>query len=76
MTYIIPFKKRPIIIGQGFHGFSHKELPEDKSDMSYSIDFILPEGTKLIASRSGIVVAVYIEGKKNYSGFGFVPRHY
>ena len=68
MTYIIPFKKRPVKIGQGFHGFSHKDWPKDKADMSYSVDFILPEGTKLIASRSGIVAAVYLKGKNNYSG--------
>jgi len=68
MTYIIPFKKRPVRIGQGFNGMSHRKWPEDKEDFSYSIDFLLPEGTKIIASRSGVVEALKINGKKNYSG--------
>ena len=68
MTYIIPFKKRPVKIAQGFHGFSHKDWPEENVDWSYSVDFILPEGTELIASRAGVVVAVKVNGKINYSG--------
>jgi len=68
--YIIPFEKRPIKIGQGFNNKegSHRKWFKNKADMSYSIDFYLPEGTKIIASRGGIVVAVRVEGKKNYSG--------
>ena len=68
VKYILPFKKRPVKIGQGFHGFSHKDWPEENVDLSYSIDFILPEGTELIASRAGVVVAVKVNGKRNYSG--------
>ncbi len=68
MTYIIPFKKRPIIVGQGFNGVSHKDWPEDNQDWTYSVDFILPEETELIASHSGVVVALKIDGKENYSG--------
>ncbi len=68
MSYIIPFKKRPVKIGQGFHGFSHKDWSEESADWSYSVDFDLPEGTELIASRGGIVVAVNVNGKGNYSG--------
>lgn len=66
--YIIPFKKRPIKIGQGFHGKSHRDWPEDQEDMTYSLDFLLPEGTKLFASRDGEVTKVKDTGKKNYSG--------
>jgi len=66
--YIIPFNKRPIKIGQGFHGQSHKNWPEDKEDFSYSLDFLLPTNTKIIASREGIVNKVKINSKKNYSG--------
>ena len=68
MKYIIPFKKRPVKIGQGFHGASHRKWPEDKEDLSYSIDFLLPVGTELIASRGGVVTKVKSDGKKNYSG--------
>lgn len=68
MNYIIPFKKRPIKIGQGFHGMSHRDWPEDQEDMTYSIDFLLPEGTELIASRGGEVTKVKETGKENYEG--------
>jgi len=67
MDYIIPFKKRPIKVGQGFNQGSHKDWPEYSEDMSYSVDFLLPEGTELIASRKGKVVKVKDSGKKNYS---------
>ena len=68
MTYIIPFKKRPIKIGQGFNQGSHKKWLEDKEDFTYSIDFLLPIGTEIIASKSGIVTKVKSKGSKNYSG--------
>jgi murein DD-endopeptidase MepM/ murein hydrolase activator NlpD len=68
MTYIVPFKKRPIKIGQGFHGKSHRKWPEDKENFSYSIDFLLPIGTKILASRAGIVTKVKKDGNQNYSG--------
>lgn len=68
MRYIIPFKKRSIKLVQGFHGWSHKDWKEDKEDLSYSVDFLLPEGTKIIASRVGVVTKVKSDGKKNYSG--------
>ncbi|MBU0894194.1 MAG: M23 family metallopeptidase [Nanoarchaeota archaeon] len=69
MYYIVPFKKRPVEIGQGFNSSaSHRDWPEDSEDMTYSLDFLLPEGTELIASRSGKVVNVKDSGKKNYSG--------
>jgi murein DD-endopeptidase MepM/ murein hydrolase activator NlpD len=66
--FIIPFTHRPIIIGQGFHGHSHRMWEDDCEDFSYSIDFILPEHSEIIASRSGIVTKIKIDGKKNYSG--------
>ncbi len=68
MSYIIPFKKRPIKVGQGFHEGSHRDWVEDNEDMSYSVDFLLPEGTELVASREGVVTKVKDTGKKNYSG--------
>ncbi len=68
MEYIIPFKLRPIKIGQGFHGKSHRDWSEDKEDFSFSIDFLLPEGTEIIAAREGIVTKVKINGEKNYDG--------
>jgi murein DD-endopeptidase MepM/ murein hydrolase activator NlpD len=68
MDYIIPFYYRPIIIGQGFHGHSHRLWEEDFEYFSYSIDFILPGNSKLIASRSGIVTKIKKDGTKNYSG--------
>ena len=68
MTYIIPFKKRPIKIGQGFHGRSHRKWPEDKEDFSYSLDFLLHQGTQIIAARSGKITKMKINGRKNYSG--------
>lgn len=39
MGYIIPFKKRPIGISQGFNGLSHRDWPEDSEDMTYFVDF-------------------------------------
>ncbi len=68
MTYILPFKKRPVKIGQGFKEGSHRIWEEDKEDFSYSIDFLLPEGTEITASRAGRVTKVKIKGKLNYSG--------
>lgn len=68
MTYIIPFKKRPIKIGQKFNQGSHKNWPEDKEDMTYSADFLLPKGTEIIAARGRVITKVKINGKKNYSG--------
>ncbi len=68
MTYILPFKKHPVKIGQGFNTGSHKKWPEDKEDMTYSVDFLLRQGTRIIASREGKIVKVKTNGKKNYSG--------
>jgi murein DD-endopeptidase MepM/ murein hydrolase activator NlpD len=56
------------VIGQGVHGASHRDWPEDKEDYSFSIDFLLPIGTEIIAARSGVVTKVKSDGKKNYSG--------
>ena len=36
--------------------------------MTYSVDFLLSEGIKIIASRAGIVTKVKTTGKENYSG--------
>ena len=57
-------------MGQGFNNQdgSHRDWPEDKEDMSYSIDFLLQEETEIIASRSGKIAKIKIDGKKNYSG--------
>lgn len=68
MSYIIPFNKRPVKIGQGHNEGSHRYWPEDKEDFTYSVDFLIPEGTEIIASRRGIVTKVKDNGKKNYSG--------
>lgn len=68
MSFIIPFKLRPVRIGQGFNGSSHRDWPEDKEDFSYSVDFYLPEGTELIAAKAGTVVSVKDDGKENYPG--------
>ena len=68
LKYIIPFKKRPVKIGQGFNQGSHKKWKEDGEDMTYSVDYLLPEGTTIIASRKGTVTKVKDSGKKNYSG--------
>jgi len=68
MSYIIPFKKRPVKIGQGFNEGSHKDWEEYKEDFTYSVDFLIPEGTKIIASRGGKVTKTKDCGTKNYSG--------
>jgi murein DD-endopeptidase MepM/ murein hydrolase activator NlpD len=68
MNYIVPIKKRPIKIGQGFNQGTHKKWSEDKEDFTYSLDFLVPEGTEIIASRSGKVTKIKIDGKENYSG--------
>jgi murein DD-endopeptidase MepM/ murein hydrolase activator NlpD len=68
MAYIIPFRKKPVKIGQWFNQGSHKDWKDNGEDMTYSVDFLLPEGTEIIASRSGKVIKVKDSGKKNYSG--------
>ena len=68
VRYILPFKKRPVKIGQGFNQGSHKDWKEDSEDMTYSVDFLLTEGTEIISSREGDVIKVKDYGKKNYSG--------
>jgi len=68
MKYTIPFKKRPVKIGQGFNQGSHIKWPEDKEDFTYSIDFLLRQGTKIISSRKGKIIKVKTNGNKNYSG--------
>jgi murein DD-endopeptidase MepM/ murein hydrolase activator NlpD len=68
IKYIIPFKKRPIRVGQGFNEGSHVDWLEDKEDMTYSVDFLLPEGTELLASRGGEVTKVKKNGTKSYAG--------
>ena len=73
-NYIIPFKKRPIKIRQKFNQGSHRDWTKDKEDMTYSVDFLLSEGTEIIAARGGVITKVEINGKKNYSGKNFEKR--
>ncbi len=68
MTYLIHFKERPIKIGQGFNQGTHRKWPEDREDFTYSTDFLLRQGTKIIAAREGVVTKVKINGDKNYAG--------
>jgi murein DD-endopeptidase MepM/ murein hydrolase activator NlpD len=68
MSYILPFTKKPVKIGQGFNQGSHKDWPEDKEDFRFSIDFLLPIGTKIFASRTGTVTKIKNTGKLNYAG--------
>lgn len=68
VNFIVPFKERPVIIGHGFGEGSHKKWVEDREDTTYSVDFLIPEKTKIISSSAGKVTKVKISGKKNYSG--------
>jgi len=57
--YQIPFTRRPIAIIQGFGGpYSHKRISPN-IDLTYSIDFLLPLLTDVIASRQGTVARIY-----------------
>ena len=66
--YTVPFKKRPIHIGQGFKGPTHRVWKEDKEDLVYSIDFLLPVGTPILAARSGKITRINTRNGKNYKG--------
>jgi murein DD-endopeptidase MepM/ murein hydrolase activator NlpD len=68
INFILPFKRRPVLIGHGFGEGSHKRWEEDLEDTTYSIDFLVPEKTKVISSSDGVVTKVKQNGHRNYSG--------
>ncbi len=55
--YSLPFKKKDFI-----NAISHPKA--HFAHFKHAIDFILPEGTKLLAVRSGIVVDIKIDSKE------------
>ena len=64
--YIIPFTGNPVIIGQGYDNplGSHKIFDEN-NDRRYALDFILPEGTPIIASRGGKIFGIKVSSNIN-----------
>jgi len=66
--YIIPFEGK-VIIGQGYNSNGSHQFHRVLSfDASYSLDFILDEGTEVLASRGGVVSKVKDDSDFNYSG--------
>ena len=74
MTYILPFSTPPEVT-QGFFGGYRKRAPgtHKKSrafhDSTYAIDFGLPEGTPLRATRAGFLADWRDSGRFNYADF-------
>lgn len=59
ITVDLPFdeKKTEALVGQGFNGpFSHRKTPG--IDLSYSVDFVVPVGTEVLAVQDGIVRSI------------------
>jgi murein DD-endopeptidase MepM/ murein hydrolase activator NlpD len=59
----------PARIGQGFNSqFSHRVIEEGgtKADESYSLDFVLEEGSNIYAARTGTVRRLDISSDFNY----------
>jgi len=72
MKYIIPFKKRPIKIGQSFNEGSQEDWPEDSEDMTYSIDFLLPEGKEAYKNHTNEIEIKHGDG--TYASYSH-PKH-
>lgn len=78
--FIVPHLVRPVEIMQGYSGpWSHfatearlefKESPRIINDDSYSIDFKVPFGTRVICSKKGVVEGV-IKSRRFYEGLDF-----
>jgi len=66
--YIIPFEGT-VKIGQGYNSrFTHRLFQELGFDATYSLDFLLPDGTVILASRRGVVTKIKNDSDINYSG--------
>ncbi len=69
--YILPFKDNPVMISQGYNGpWSHR-LIRKNTDQSYSLDFALPLGTEVMASRQGTLRFFCDHFKRYYLGNDF-----
>lgn len=71
--YLLPFDSKEIKIFQGYNGpYSHSATRRGTcgilSDDRFAIDFALPLGTSVIASKSGIVYAVINNSPQYYEG--------
>ena len=68
---VLPVDK-PVVIAQGFNGTGFHKLHKDDEDRSYgdqySLDFILEEGSRVYAVKSGKIIDIKIDGHKNYGG--------
>lgn len=53
-VYQLPFRGVPIHISQQFHGkYSHNDAAN-----AYALDFVMPEGTPILAARDGLIMEV------------------
>src|SRR3989344_1447397 len=75
--YILPFRGSHIEIIQGYNGqYSHlaTKRSSDYSEYSYieddrfSLDFLVPEGTTVVAPRAGRIVMLMDETNSYYEG--------
>ena len=67
-SYRLPFKDHQVCISQGYGGpYSHYAIRDNK-DRTYSLDFDLPLGTEIIASKSGRVKSFYEKTTEYYKG--------
>lgn len=73
--YILPFRDAPVCILQGYNGPVSHILTEIqiggtlfRMDDRFSLDFILPLGTEVIAAKKGRVLRAYDGSDKYYLG--------
>lgn len=70
-NYILPFVGNAVVISQGYNGpLTHKKIREN-TDQSYSLDFALPLGTDVLASREGTVKFACDRFNRYYEGSDF-----
>jgi murein DD-endopeptidase MepM/ murein hydrolase activator NlpD len=71
----LPVWQEKMTIGQGFNGpFTHKAYPELGIDDSYSLDFILDEGSKVYAAKAGVIHKVIVNNGEDTSYHGTDPE--
>jgi len=64
----LPISQTDFIISQGFGGpYSHFKIREN-TDLTYSIDFVVPPESEVLASKQGIILSFMNDGDKFYRG--------
>ena len=63
--FILPFKERPVLICSENQIFSNKK---ENLSKFFSVNFKLPYGTEILASKSGVVVSIVNRLDRYYEG--------